>query len=199
MVKFKYFIGALQKNVCKNTFLHTLKKHWPIQSYRKMSNQNTNNNPGIEFALFNCTREMGTENFSCQNSLLSLFYFYFVTNLRKKHLWRTCAYSWTSHLLPQYEPVSFRLERTSLFPAYVLCGWAPNYLISIYFPWNHQRITGFSHNFRGNGSQLICLISLDIRSKIWSPSLKRWKVCLLRVLYTKLTVSVNSSHQVLFI
>ena len=39
-------------------------------------------------ALFNCTEEMEIDDFGCLNSSVSLFYFYFVANLRKK-LWRT--------------------------------------------------------------------------------------------------------------
>ena len=46
-----------------------------------MSNQNTKKSPWIEFALFNCTGEMGKDKSGCPNSSLSLFYFYFVTNL----------------------------------------------------------------------------------------------------------------------
>ena len=40
-----------------------------VQSYRRMSNQNTKKSPGIEFALFNCTEEMGMDNFGYVNSL----------------------------------------------------------------------------------------------------------------------------------
>ena len=50
----------------------------------KTSNQNTEKSPGIEFKLFNCMGEMGMDNFAYLNNSLSLFYFYFVTNLRKK-------------------------------------------------------------------------------------------------------------------
>ena len=38
----------------------------------------------MEFALFNCTEEMGMNNFGYLNSLISLFYFCFATNLRNK-------------------------------------------------------------------------------------------------------------------
>ena len=51
-------------------------KETAVQSYRKMSNQNIKKSAGIEDELFNCTREMGMDNFGCQNSSL--------TNLRKK-------------------------------------------------------------------------------------------------------------------
>ena len=44
-----------------------------------MLNQNTKKSPGIYFrALFNCTGEMGMDNFGDQNNSL---YFYFVTNM----------------------------------------------------------------------------------------------------------------------
>ena len=69
-------------------------KESTVQNYRKMSNQNSKKSPGIDCALFNCAEK--NDNFGCLNSSLSLFYFYFVTNLRKK-IWRTCSYSWSSH------------------------------------------------------------------------------------------------------
>ena len=41
-----------------------------------MLNQNTKKSPGIYFrALFNCTGEMGMDNFGDQNNSLSLFLF----------------------------------------------------------------------------------------------------------------------------
>ena len=45
------------------------------------------------FCAFNCTGEMGMDNFGCVTNSFSLFYFYFVTNLRGKKLLRTYAYS----------------------------------------------------------------------------------------------------------
>ena len=57
-------------------------KETTVQSYRKMSNQNTKNISGIKLALFNSTGEKGMDNFGYLNSSLSLFYFYFVTNLQ---------------------------------------------------------------------------------------------------------------------
>ena len=38
-------------------------KETTVQSYQKMTNQSTKKNPGITFAPFNCTREMGMDNF----------------------------------------------------------------------------------------------------------------------------------------
>ena len=49
-----------------------------------MSNQNNKKSSGIEDVLSNCTGKMGMDSFGCLNSSLSLFYFYFVTKLRKK-------------------------------------------------------------------------------------------------------------------
>ena len=49
-----------------------------------MSNQNIKKSPGIEFALFKCTHKMRINSFGYLNSSLSLFYFYFATNLQKK-------------------------------------------------------------------------------------------------------------------
>ena len=49
-----------------------------------MSFKNTKKSHGITGALFNCTGEMRMDNFSCLNSSISLFCFYFVTNLRRK-------------------------------------------------------------------------------------------------------------------
>ena len=60
-------------------------KETTVQNYRKMSNQYTNESPRIEFALFNCTREMGIGNFG-KSEYLNLFYFYFVTSLRRKFM-----------------------------------------------------------------------------------------------------------------
>ena len=50
-----------------------------------MSNQNTKKSPGIEVAFFKCTGDMIMDNFDYLNTSLSLFSFYFVTNLRKKN------------------------------------------------------------------------------------------------------------------
>ena len=46
-----------------------------LLNYQKMSNQNTKEKPGIEFTLFNCTGEMGKDNFGYLNSS-----FYFISN-----------------------------------------------------------------------------------------------------------------------
>ena len=51
-----------------------------MQSYRKMSNRSTNKRSGIGFALFNCTGDMGMNNFGYLNSS-----FYFISNFE-----RTC-------------------------------------------------------------------------------------------------------------
>ena len=59
-------------------------KETTVQSYWKISNQNTKKSRGIAFALFNSTGEIGMNNFGYLNSSLSLFDFYFVMNLRKK-------------------------------------------------------------------------------------------------------------------
>ena len=64
-------------------------KETTVQSYWKISNQNTKKSRGIAFALFNCTGEIGMNNFGYLNSSLSLFDFYFVMNLRKKNCVRT--------------------------------------------------------------------------------------------------------------
>ena len=67
----------------------------------------------IEYALLNCTREIGTDNFGCLNSSFSVFYFYFVTNLRKKNQWRTYASRRASTFLarPPLPPASARTLR----------------------------------------------------------------------------------------
>ena len=44
-----------------------------MQSYRKISNQNTRKSPAIEGMLFNCTGELGIDDFGCLNSSLALF------------------------------------------------------------------------------------------------------------------------------
>lgn len=62
-----------------------------VQSYWKISNQNTKKSTRINFALFNCTAEMEMDNFGYLNRSLSLFYFFvmnlfyffFVMNLQK--------------------------------------------------------------------------------------------------------------------
>lgn len=62
------------------TTLHN--KETTVQICQNMLNQNTKKSPGIYFrALFNCTGEMGMDNFGDQNNSL---YFYFVTNMWKK-------------------------------------------------------------------------------------------------------------------
>ena len=45
-------------------------KETTAQSYQKMSNQNTKKSNGIEFALLNCTGEMGMDNFGYLSSSL---------------------------------------------------------------------------------------------------------------------------------
>ena len=45
-------------------------KETTVQSYQKMSDQNAMKSPGIEFALFNCTGEIGMDNFGYLNSTL---------------------------------------------------------------------------------------------------------------------------------
>ena len=40
-------------------------KETTVQIYWKMSNQNTKRSPAIEDGLFNCTREIGMDNFGC--------------------------------------------------------------------------------------------------------------------------------------
>lgn len=50
-------------------------KETNVQSYGKMSNQNTRKVPGIEFSLFNCTGETEMGNFGYLHSSLPLFLF----------------------------------------------------------------------------------------------------------------------------
>ena len=78
-----------------------------------------------EFAFFNCTGEMEMDNFGYLNSLLSLFYFYFVTNMRKK-LWCTCLYSWTSSLPVRASALS---AGPLLLPARVRTSWMTPYCL----------------------------------------------------------------------
>ena len=58
-----------------------------------MLNQNTERDPGIKGALFNCKDEKGMDNFGYLNSL---YYFTFILYWTcKKTFWRMHAYSWT--------------------------------------------------------------------------------------------------------
>lgn len=57
-------------------FIYTIKeshtsqnKEITVQNHQKISNQNTKKNPGIESALFNCTREIGIVYFGYLNRL----------------------------------------------------------------------------------------------------------------------------------
>ena len=78
-----------------------------------MLNKNTKKSSEIKRELFNCTGEMGMDNFGCLNSSFILFCFYFVTNLRKKFMaylrlqlnhrlpyTSQYAFSWTTPLPP---------------------------------------------------------------------------------------------------
>ena len=56
----------------------------------KILDQDTKRCPGMEDALFNCTEEMEIDDCGCLNSSLSLLYFYFVANLRKKIMAYRC-------------------------------------------------------------------------------------------------------------
>ena len=75
-----------------------------------MSNQNTKKSPGIKSACFTVWGEVGKDNFDCEDTSLSLFYFSFVTSLQKKFMTYVCfpvepppslhlhqyAFSWTT-------------------------------------------------------------------------------------------------------
>ena len=64
-----YFVNHCQsKNHTSHITLQN--KETTAQSYQKMSKQNAKKSPGIDFALFNCTREIGTDNFGYLNSAL---------------------------------------------------------------------------------------------------------------------------------
>ena len=67
-------------------------KETTAQSCRKILNKKTKKSPWIEGALFNCTGEIGMDNFDCMHGSLYFFLFFSVTDLRKK-IWRTYAYS----------------------------------------------------------------------------------------------------------
>ena len=54
-------------------------KNKEATDYRKMSNQNTKESPGIEVEFFNCAAVMPMNNFDCLT--IFLFYFYFIKNL----------------------------------------------------------------------------------------------------------------------
>ena len=58
-------------------------KETTVQSYWKMSNENTKKSPGIECASFNCMEEIEMNNFAVWIAHSLLFCFYFVMNLRK--------------------------------------------------------------------------------------------------------------------
>ena len=58
-------------------------KETTVQSYRKMLIQKNKKSLGIKLKVFNCTGEMGMDNFVCLNSSLALF--------RSTH-----TYSWNS-------------------------------------------------------------------------------------------------------
>ena len=62
---------------------------------------------------------MGMDNFGHLNSSLSLFYFFFVTNLQNK-LWRTYAYSWTS---PHPYTSQYAFSWTTSSPSSVSALW----------------------------------------------------------------------------
>ena len=63
-------------------------KRYKIKNYCTKPSENVKSkhkkNCRIKIAFFNYMGEMGMDNFSCLNSSLSLFCFYFVTSLRKK-------------------------------------------------------------------------------------------------------------------
>ena len=64
--------------------------------------------------LFFCTRNMGMNNFGCLNSSLSLFYFYFVKNLRKNYGVSTLTAEPPS---TPHEPIYFQLDHFSPPPS----------------------------------------------------------------------------------
>ena len=65
----------------------------------KTVEQNTKRSPGMKGALFNCTEEMEIDDLGCLNSSVSLFYFYFVANQRKKIMAYRCILTFLLHQL----------------------------------------------------------------------------------------------------
>ena len=80
-MKDSYFVNYYQ---LKNHKQRYKIKKLLYKAIGKMSNQNTKKSPGIEVALFNCTGDVGMDNFGCLNISFSLNHFYFLTNLKKK-------------------------------------------------------------------------------------------------------------------
>ena len=78
-------------------------KETTVQSYWKMSDQNTKKIPGIEVAFFNRTGEI-MDNFDYLNSSQ---YFYFVRNPRKKKIMAHIRLQLNLSHPALYEPVRF--------------------------------------------------------------------------------------------
>ena len=73
---YRYFLKKIfQRLSIKKTHTTLQNKETTVQSYQKILNQNTKKSPGIKGTLFNCTGEMGMDNFGCLNSSLSLLLF----------------------------------------------------------------------------------------------------------------------------
>ena len=73
-----------------------------------MSNQNVKKSPGIEFVLFNCTREIGMDNYGYLNSAL---YFILFCSKPAKKIYGVRTLAVEPPQFPQYEPVRFLLDR----------------------------------------------------------------------------------------
>ena len=91
----------------------------------------------IKVALFNCTGQMGMNNFGCLNTSFSLFYLYFVTNLQnKKKLLHTYTYIWTSPTSPPIRPSTLLDGHPFPTPNVHSLWMSPS--ISCYDCWLHQ-------------------------------------------------------------
>ena len=91
----------------------------------------------IKVALFNCTGQMGMNNFGCLNTSFSLFYLYFVTNLQnKKKLLHTYTYIWTSPISPPIRPSALLAGHPFPTPNVRSLWMSPS--ISCYDRWLHQ-------------------------------------------------------------
>ena len=60
-------------------------KETTAQSCRKILNKKTKKSPWIEGALFNCTGEIGLDNFDCMHGSL-FFFFFFCDRPTKKNM-----------------------------------------------------------------------------------------------------------------
>ena len=105
----------------KTTLQH---KKTTVQSYRKMSIQNTKKSPAIKFALSNYTGVIGMDNFGFMSISLSLFLF---CTKPAEEIYDVCMLTAVSSTFLHMSQYVFSCTKPSPLREYILYRWPRNY------------------------------------------------------------------------